>query len=311
MKFKLKRALGFQADGGITPTDAEIERLVRLLREAMGGGVYEDFAAGLREIVLHRDVIQKSFLASINLVGVLTHEAERRDPRPKRGWLKKEEVKAAFRYLFKADKFKLPDIPVYLQPYLIDVVVDWSIDFVVVLSNENGLWETGEKPVRTIRGALGAGLCRLAKVTQPIWGRIVEFFAMIWEALQERTVLTPELRRALDDAEGLVKDIRAGVGRAPELVVWVGQHRAQVTASFQIVSEAVQIAETLFASPNSGPEKKAYARNLIMSTLRALGSPLGSGLFGLIAEGFVDSLIDAAVKLFNNFPEKKPVFKRG
>ena len=70
MKFKLKRALGFQADGGITPTDAEIERLVRLLREAMGGGVYEDFAAGLREIVLHREmVIQKSFLASINLVG--------------------------------------------------------------------------------------------------------------------------------------------------------------------------------------------------------------------------------------------------
>ncbi|HZC59338.1 MAG TPA: hypothetical protein VE154_05040, partial [Chthoniobacterales bacterium] len=86
-------------------------------------------------------------------------------------------------------------------------------------------------------------------------------------------------------------------------------HRAQVTASFQIVSEAVQIAETLFASPNSGAAKKAYARDLIMSTLRVLGSPLGSGLFGLIAEGLIDSLIDAAVKLFNNFPEKKPAFK--
>jgi hypothetical protein len=314
MKFKLKRSLGYQRNGSSAPTDAEIERLVRLLRESMGGGVYEDFAATLRAIVLHRGDIQKSFLASINLVGVLTHAAERRDPRSGRGWFKKEQVKAAISYLFKADKFDLPDVPAYLRPYVIDIAVDWSIEFVVVISNEHELWETGEESVRTsIRAAIGAALCRLAKVTQPIWSRIVQFFLILWESLQERTVLTPELQQALDKAvrAGLVKDMRAWLGRAPELVVWVGKHRDQMTAGFQLVSEAVQITETLFASSKSGSEKKAYARDLIMSTLRELGSPLGSGLFSLIAEGFIDSLIDAAVKLFNNFPETKPAFKHG
>jgi hypothetical protein len=313
MKFKLKRSLGFQ-DNAPSPTDLEIESLVRLLREAMGGGVYEDFAATLRAIVLHRDEIQKSFLASIKLVGVLTHAAERRDPRSGRGSFKKEQVKAAISYLFKADKFDLPDVPPYLRPYVIDIVVDWSIEFVVVISNEHELWEPGEERVRTsIRAAIGRALCWLAKVTEPIWGRIVEFFAMLWEALQERTVITPELQKALDNAvrAGLVKDMRAWVGRAPELVAWVGKHQDQVTAGFQLVSEAVQITETLFASSKSGSEKKAYARDLIMSTLRELGSPLGSGLFGLIAEGIIDSLIDAAVKLFNNFPETKPAFEHG
>jgi hypothetical protein len=312
MKFKLKRSLGYQSNGGITPTDLEIKRLVGLLRESMSGGVYEDFKAGLREIVLHRNEIQKSFVASINLIGVLTHTAERRDPRPKRGWLKKAQVKAAISYLIKADKFELPNVPVYLQPYVIDIVVDWSIDFVVVISNKNGLWEEGEEHVRTSIGAtIGEFLCQLAKLTQPIWGKILEFFAFLWEALQERTVLAPELKKALDQAvsAGLVKQIRAGVGRAPELVVWVAKNRAQVTACFELVSEAVQIAETLFASPKSGPEKKAYARDLIMSTLRELGSPLGSGLFALIAEGLIDTLIDSAVKLFNNFPEGKPAFE--
>ena len=89
-----------------------------------------------------------------------------------------------------------------------------------MISNKHGLWEKGEEPVRTsIRAAIGRALCWLAKVTEPIWGRIVEFFAMLWEALQERTVISPELQKALDNAvrAGLVKDMRAWVGRAPEL----------------------------------------------------------------------------------------------
>ena len=325
MKFKLKRYLGYQSNGGSSPTDAEVERLVRLLREAMGGGVFDDFTAALSEMVQHRDEIQKSFLASINLVGVLTHAAERRDPRSGRGWLKKQEVKAAMRFLLKADKFDIPNVPDYLRPYVIDIAVDLGIDFVVEISNKHGLWEPAERPgsVQTgdllepvwtsFREGLGDTLCWLAKVTQPIWSRVVEFFASLWESLQERTVLTPELQKALDEADraGLVKQKRAGLGRAQDLVVWVGDHGDQVKACFELISEAVQITETLFSSSKSGPEKKEYARDLIMSTLRALGSPLGSGLFALIAEGLIDSLIDAAVKLFNNFPETKPAFKHG
>ncbi len=325
MMFKLKRALDYQGNGGSTPTAAEIVRLVGLLREAMGGGVYDDFTAALSEIVQHSDEIQKSFLASINLVGVLTHAAERRDPRSGRGWLKKQEVKAAFRYLFrKADKFEIPKVPGYLRPYVIDIAVDLSIDFVVEISNKHELWEQpGERPGSVQTGdlleplwtsfmeGLGETLCWLTKVTQPIWGRILQFFGFLWEALQQRTVLTPELKKALDDADraGLVEQKRAGVGRAEQLVVWVGDHRDQLKAFFELVSEAVQITETLFSSSKSGPEKKGYARDLIMSTLKALGSPLGSGLFSLIAKGIIDSLIDAAVQLFNSFPEKKPAFE--
>lgn len=313
MMFKLKRALEYQSNGGSSPTAAEIERLVGLLREAMGGGVYDDFTAALSEMVQHRDEIQKSFLASINLVGVLTHAAERRDPRSKRGWLKKQEVKAAFRYLLKADKFEIPHVPDYLRPYVIDVAVDVSIDFVVEISNKGDLWDPAERPgSRTsIRGGLGDTLCRLAKGTQPIWGRIVQFFAFLWEALQQRTVLTPELQKALVEADraGLVKQKTAGVERAQKMVVWVGDHGDQLKALFELISEAVQTTETLFSSSKSGPEKKGYARDLIMSTLKALGSPLGSGLFSLIAAAIVDSLIDAAVQLFNKFPEQEPAFR--
>jgi hypothetical protein len=323
MIFKLKRALDYQGNSGSAPTAAEIVRLVGLLREAMGGGVYDDFTAALREIVEHRDEIQKSFLASINLVGVLTHAAERQDPRSGRGWLKKQEVKAAFRYLLKADKFEIPQVPDYLRPYVIDVAVDVSIDFVVEISNKHVLWDPAERsesvrtgdllePVWTsIREGLGETLCWLAKVTQPIWGRIVQFFAFLWEALGQRTVLTPELRKVLYEADraGLVKQKTAGVERAQKLVVWVGDHRDQLKALFELISEAVHVTETLFSSSKSGPEKKAYARDLIMSTLRALGSPLGRGLFSLIAEAIVDSLIDAAVQLFNSFPEKEPAFR--
>src|SRR5439155_1658713 len=79
----------------------------------------------LKAIVEHRVEIEKSFKASLKLVSVLVHAAEQRRPEGQ-GRLKKNEVKAAIRYLFKNEaEFELPNVPDYLRPFVIDFVVDW------------------------------------------------------------------------------------------------------------------------------------------------------------------------------------------
>jgi hypothetical protein len=102
-------------------------------------------------------------------------------------------------------------------------------------------------------------------------------------------------------------DIRAWVGRAPQSVVWVAKHGDQVTAVFQWLSEAVLEAESFLTK--TGPEKKDYARELVLARLEEIGIPVGEDLFSSILRAIIDNLINATVSLFNKFPETNPAFK--
>ncbi len=300
------------APGGPQPQTeilrTRIDRMVRLLRAALSGGVGEDLEALLRDLAAHQADLERATAAWVELISALVQAAEHRHP-DARGRLKKAQVKAAIRYLVRADRFHLPDLPAWLEPMLMDLVVDWSIDVVVDLTNQHGLWNLRE-PVPTSPSALlGAVLRDLADLTRPVWLWAVGLCLRVWESLQERTVFTPELRRALDQAAeaGLVRQKGELFGKVPQLVVWVADHRARVAAAFRLVFEAVQDAESF--AEKSGPEKKSYARDLVLAALEEFGVPVGDGLFSMILGAMVDSVIESAVNLFNKFPTHGPAFK--
>jgi hypothetical protein len=275
----------------------------------MGSGGWEGLANAFKKIVQRGEQLVPSFNAWMELVSVLVQSAEKRYPQKGRGRLKKEQVKTAIRYLLRADKFKIPDIPDSLKPFVIDAVVDWSIDVLVCITNENSLWDKGESVRWSLRATISAALLWIADITRPVWVWIVKICAWIWEMLEQGTALTPELRRALDDAvdKKLVQNKRESFGDVLGAVVWMADHREQVTAAFQLVSEAVHEAELLLNK--TGPEKRAYARNLVLATLDALGIRVGDGLLSAILGGIVNILIDGVVNLFNKFPTDNPAFK--
>ncbi len=286
---------------------SKIERMIRLLRDALGGGVELELASALKTLAQHGDEIQRAVVIAIELIQLLAQGAERRYPEG-HGRLKKAQVKAAIRYLLRAERADIPKVPDYLEPLFIDVAVDWSIDLVVLITNQHGLWDVREPAPFSARAVLVLALRRLAELTRPLWLLAVSVLAWILEATQNRATLTPEIRQALDRAasEGLISKKRALVGEVPAALVWLGDHREQVTAAFQLVFEAVQEAESFLTM--TGPEKKAYARDLIMATLEELGFPVG-GLFSMIVEAMIDGAIESAVNLFNKFPTGSPVFK--
>ena len=287
-----------------------IERMVRLLHEALGGGVSEDLAAALRNIARNSPQIERSVVVWIDLVSVLVQGTEPRHPAGQ-GRLKKDQVKAAIRYLLRSQRFAIPNIPAYLEPFVIDVAADLSIDIIVLITNQHGLWNAPAPVPSTPRAAIGAGLEWLARVTQPVWARLIEALGSAWERLQQWSALTPELRAALDSAvkAGLVKEKMELLGEVPSVIIWVGDHRPQVIAAVQLVSEGVQEAESFLSK--TGPEKKEYACELILATLEAAGYPVGGGLVREILQPIIGCAIDSVVNLFNKYPAHDPAFKHG
>jgi hypothetical protein len=307
LKLKLVPLLGPPPDSPqITHLRIEIEKMVRLLREALGDGVAEDLARALKTFVEHGDDIERAAVAGIELIAVLVQGAEHRYTSG-RGRLKKAQVTSAVRYLLRSESFDIPEVPRVLEPFVIDVLADWSIDFVVSISNEHGLWETREPVLFSPRATVAAILHGLAVATRPIWLMLAAFLARAWESLQDWSALTPEIKAALDKVikAKLVAQKKELLGEVPVAVVWLADHRDQVTAALQLVFEAVQEAESFLSK--SGPEKKEYARDLVLATLEELGFP-ATGLFGLIVQTFVDAAIESAVNLFNRFPSGTSAF---
>jgi hypothetical protein len=86
------------------------------------------------------------------------------------------------------------------------------------------------------------------------------------------------------------------------LIGWLGEHRQQVVALVELVAVAVQEAE--FFSELSGPEKKTYARYLVIAFLEDVGLiESETSLLYFVIERFLDWLIDAVVSIFNKRAE--------
>ena len=82
-----------------------------------------------------------------------------------------------------------------------------------------------------------------------------------------------------------------------DVMVWIGTHGKQLIAFTELINAAVHEAEGFLVL--SGPEKKAYARDLIFAVLDDAGFALHNGLIYGIMNALVDSAIEAVVHIFN------------
>lgn len=278
---------------------SDIAEIRRLIRVALADGMDKDLASALDFLARHDKAIQRAFVVWIDLIEVLIQNAEQRyGATPGMGQLKAAEVKEVMRYLMRARRFNLPEVPRALQPVIIDLLVDWSVDVIVLMANQYGLWvEKGSLTIsQSIFARLGLRLRRVARllVVYCIW-----LFGRIRQAFQRPVVIRPELQAAIEaiEREGLIVSQGQLFRGVADLLVWVSARRKTLMALVEVVSAAVHEAEVYVSL--SGPEKKAYARDLVLAVLDELGFNQRVGLLFAIIDSTINSSIEASVHLFN------------
>jgi hypothetical protein len=278
----------------VTAMRAEVLKMVALLREAMSGGVASRLAALLRDVNDNRAAIQKGLIVWIHLVETFVQEAERTG---KQGPRKKRQVKAALFRILTDPKAQLPGIPAYLYPLVMDIAVEWMIEAVVQVENGYGLWNSRSKDDESRRMANFVGW--LKQVLEKPWEWLAGVVLTTYFMIKYRQPLQPELRKAVENVEayGILADKRSLIHSLVEFVQFVGMHGEQVIAGIKLIFDAVYQAESFLEL--DGPGKKQYAHDLIIATLEELGFPVGSGLFGMIADVFINAGIESAWSIFN------------
>jgi len=292
--------------------DSLVMRVHRLLRIAREDGLSEEFFSGLHRLADRREEIERAVVVWVGLIEVLVQDAERRYGAQRgRGAIKAAEVKSAVLYLVRRQNLKFPDVPDLLVPILMNALVDWVVDALVQQLNRFGLWvdTTPEPPTLGMRVALLLkGIWKgLKKVLWALAKPFVWLAVKLGGWLRPEMPLSPELKSALEavSREGLLSKGGQFLGWVFDVVRWVGEHREQLTALTDVAFEAVQEAETFINMP--GPEKKAYARELILAVLEELGFRQRFGLLFSFIEVLIDAVIEVAVYLFR----KHGIFSRG
>ena len=284
-----------------------IWELRRLMRTAMAEGLDKDLATALSFLAKHGEAIQRAIVVWIDLVEVLVQNAERRYGATRgMGRMKAAEVKEVVRYFMRHRRFNIPDVPQFLQPILVDLVVDWSVDVLVLLTNRYGLWVEN--------GSLTETKSIFARFRLSLHRRIMWLFLFIpWlfgrirRALQRPVVIPPEVKAAIDALESEALIISEGkiFHAVTDLLVWVSSRRRTLMILVEVVSAAVQEAEVYMEL--SGPQKKAFARDLVLAVLDELGFEQRTGLLFAIIDSTINSSIEASVHLFN----KRGLFSHG
>jgi hypothetical protein len=278
---------------------SEIWEVRRLIRTAMAEGLDKDLAAALSFLAKHSEAIQRAIVVWIDFIEVLVQNTERRyGAKPGKGKMKAAEVKEVVRYFMRNRRFDIPDVPQFLEPVIIDLVVDWSVDVLVLMANRYGLWvEKGS--ISTSRSFFSRLWLSIRRGVIAIFLFIPWLFERIRQALQRPVVIPPEVKAAIDalEREALIiseGEIFRGIG---DLLVWVSSRRRTLMILVEVVSAAVQEAEVYIHL--SGPEKKAYARELVLAVLDELGFEQRTGLLFAIIDSTINSTIEASVHLFN------------
>ncbi len=281
-----------------------ILRIQKLVRVARSEGLSEDFLSALNRLADRREEMERAVIVWVSLVEVLVQDAERRyGSTSGLGALKAADVKATFSLLLRRQHFKFPGVPDLLMPILTDVVIGWVVDALVQVLNHYGLWidTSSQSPKLTARLAI---LIRRAwrwfvKIVWRLLSPILAFAIRVYDALRQKTYLSAELQKALEDVEkeGLLQKNDQFFQFIFGVVEWFTNHRESLLALIEIVSEAVQEAETFASLP--GKEKKAYARDLVLAVLDALGFKQRFGLMYSFIEVIIECSIETAVYLFN------------
>jgi hypothetical protein len=275
-------------------------RMRRLLGRAGGDGSDDgDLVTLLHQLSQHSGEIEAAVVVWLRLIEVLVQDTERRHgSAPGRGKMKAAEVEDVIRYLLR-ERWRLPpDLEVW-RPIIVDVVADWSIASIVQVVNRYDLWvdvtPSGRQPVAArLVAALGGALRILVRPLAALANRLSA-------VLHPPRRLRPELEAAI---LAVVPDGGPGPDGGPDLlggvlsaVRWAGTHRPQVLAGVELVFSAVNEAETYVSM--SGPEKKAYARALVLAVLGDLSTEDRTGLLFAIIYSLTGSFIEAAVDLFH------------
>ncbi len=279
----------------------------RLMRTAMAEGFDKDLATALSFLAKHGEAIQRAFVVWIDLVEVLVQNAERRyGATPGMGRMKAAEVKEVIRYFLRNRRFNIPDVPQFLQPVLVDLVVDWSVDVIVLMANRYGLWVEKGSVTRT-QSIFARFRLSLRRCIMWLFLFIPWLVERIRRALQRPVVIPPEVKAAIDalEREGLIISEGKIFHGVADLLVWVSSRRRTLMILVEVVSAAVQEAEAYIEL--SGPQKKAYARDLVLAVLDEIGFEQRTGLLFAIIDSSINSSIEASVHLFN----KRRLFSHG
>lgn len=283
-------------------------RMRQLLQNAVGEGTARDLSVALSLLSRRGSDIEKAVVVWIDLIEVLVQNTEQRyGSAPGRGRIKAAEVKQVVNYLLRSNRFGVPEAPGFLRTVLVETVVSAMIDAIALMANRYDLWEPTPLQPQTLSARLSLALRRLGLLLRPLWLPLDRLALRIWNAFQAGPVLRPELRAALQaiEREGMIAREGQVATSLTEALIWIGTHRASLVAGVELVFEAVQEAEN-FAGL-TGPEKKAYARDLVLAVLEDLGLIENSGVLFAVISAVISGAIEGAVHLFN----KRGVFQHG
>lgn len=291
------------------PIIEQARRTVWLLRrfyeEATKDGFAESALREFRLLIPSGVEAARFFVTWIDLVETLCQESERYYGTKKgQGPYKAEQVKAALLHLILEDEnFDIPKVPSFLEPIVVEMFVNISIDVVVKLLNRDKLWvpaPRGPIPPRNLIAAIVRGFTRLAKwlmrlapvVRLGAWIRKVSLNAIL-----QGNPLSPAVRRQLDiikQNDGpTIEDV---LKRIEHLIKWIADHRDNIVALVELVSVAAQEAESFIQL--SGSEKKEFARELVIAFLEDYAI-IRTQIAYIITEWVLDWAIDAVVRVFN------------
>ena len=289
-----------QADDRREDLRANIVEIRRALRVALSAGVDKDIVTALNKFSKRRKEFARAFIVWIDLIEILVQSQEQRyGPRSGLGALKSQQVKEVFRYLLRKQRIPLPNIPRALEPLILDVAIGWLVDAVVLIANSYGLWREVPAERSTFSTSLSLLWFKLKRLLKPLAEAVATFLVRLWEALRTKTVLSPALRQALDavEREGMIDKSPELLTSITNLLTWIASHRKQLTAMVELVCVAVQEAESFFEL--TGPEKKAYARDVVLVALNELGFTEQVGFVFVVIDSLIDASIESAVHLFN------------
>lgn len=297
------------ASGGVDSAREErlrqaVWRLRRSFATLSSGGLDRQLVELVRAFGARIDHLEAAVVAWVDVVEILVQEMESQQGRAAgSGHEKKAKVQAALFNLMLEMSQRDGRRTSPFAPLLFEAIADWSVDAVVLLLNRHDLWQPAPRPASGWLRRLAAAFFRL--VLAPFRRLRDLAVTVVSRVVTARNPISPELAAAISripssgSLAGLLED---GLG----FLTWVGRHRDQVVAMVDIVSITVHEAEALIEL--SGPEKKAYARDLIVIFLQEEGvfPPPGSPFSPLI-EGMVGGTIEAVVTLFkkrNLFPSR-------
>lgn len=155
----------------VSDDPASLSQLVHLFHSELGAKGSELISI-LNALTTNRDQLQRAVIAWLDLIEVLVQTSEAKyGTTPGMGKIKTEDVKRTLIYLLESGSFSIPNVPRPLATLIVNTVVEWAIDVIVLQANSYNLWETSsvntEAPNRfwqMVKGAIRTQLLKLANV---------------------------------------------------------------------------------------------------------------------------------------------------